>query len=531
MSFRYNEVMAIKDFLPGFLRARFVELGSGFATDYTKPTMQAAAGNSLLTPQEPPKVKAKQQSKPGYARNVTPSTARLPQADLRLANIDITTTARSGPNTASVIRTLVQANPDLSAAVSANLRLGIPEKHIAIARSADGSFNLEATKLAYELQRRFAFSPDYSAGFSQTDSLRSLSEALGKELMIEGAACLELVLDKQRLPYKLVPVPVTSIKWYEDIGGLRPVQLVGGKEIDLDLPTVFYVATDASLLGPYAQSPLESAIQAVLASGQFLNDLRRICHRSVYPRMLVEIDAEKLRQEIPPDVQADPDKLSVFLAGVKSEVENMVNGLNPEDAMIVYSFVTVKYMEGQSGNVPATFDTIKSIHDAKIATGAKTLPSILGHGAGTQNAASTETMLAVKTADSLIRMKLQELYSRALTMAVRLYGLEATVSFEFDTIDLRPASELEAFSIMKQDRLLKLVSLGYMTDEEFCLRITYNLPPAGFIPLTGTHFQNASAAIGNPYSGAPQGGGQSGGGAAVQGVKSKTPEQAKGPAK
>jgi hypothetical protein len=520
--------MAFKDLFTFFTRASFAPKGEAA---YEEPTLLAAAGDGMLVPQDPPKVKPKQQSFPAHARNLTPSTSRLTQPDLRLANIDITAQARSGSNTPAVIRTLVKANPDLSAAVSANLRLGIPEKYIAIARSPDGQFNLEATTLVYQLLRRFAYSPDYSQGFSQTESLRSLSEAVGKELLIDGAGCLELVLDKQRLPYKLVPVSIPSIKWYEDDKGLRPVQVVGGTEVDLDFPTVFYVATDADLVDPYAQSPLESAVQAVLASGQFLNDLRRICHRSVYPRMVVDIDLEKLRAEIPPDVQADATKLAEYMETVKSGVENMVNGLQPEDAMVIFSFIKVSYMQGQSGDVPATFDTIKSIHDAKIATGAKTLPSILGHGAGSQNVASTETQLAVKTADSLVRMKLQELYSRALTMAVRLYGVEATVSFEFDTIDLRPAAELEAFMTMRQSRLLQQLSFGYITDAEYCLRTTGNLPPVG-IALAGTRFQDTPAdTSNNPYSGAPQGGGQSGGGAATQAVKSKTPEQAKGPAK
>jgi hypothetical protein len=492
-----------------------------------RPEAQAAAQLPL---QALPKVRPKQQSYPSYAKSITPSTARVPQTDLRLANTDITQTGRNFASTPEVLRNLVRATPDLAAAVSSHLRLGIPDKHLAIAQNPDGTFNLEATSLAMELLRRWSRSPNYETGFSQTDSLRSLSEALGKELVMYGAACLELVLDKQRLPNELNPISITTIKFYEDGKGLRPIQLIAGQEVDLDLPTVMYVTTDADLLDPYAQSPIESAIQAVLASGQFLNDLRRICQRSVYPRMVVDIDAEKLRLEVPAEVAADPDKLNDYLNNVKDEVESMVNSLNPEDAIVKYSFVTCTYMQS-SGDVPDTFKTVKEIHDAKIATGAKTLPSLIGHGTGSQNSASTETVIAMLTANSLVRVKLQELYSRALTLAVRLYGIEATVGFEFDEINLRPAAELEAFTVMRQSRLLELLSYGYITDEEFCLRMTGNLPPAG-IKLSGTQFKTQPAdASGNPYSGAPQGGGQSGGGAANQSRKSQTPEQAKGPAK
>ena len=491
---------------------------------------EALAAGLQLAPQTPPKVKPKQQSYQSYAKGLAPSTARLTQADLRLANTDIVSTGRNFASTPEVLRNLVRATPDLAAAVSSHLRLGIPDKYLAIAQNPDGSFNLEATSLAMEMLRRWSRSPNYETGFSQTDSLRSLSEALGRELVIYGAACLELVLDKQRLPSELSPISVTTVKLYEDGKGLRPIQLIAGQEIDIDLPTVMYVTTDADLLDPYAQSPIESAIQAVLASGQFLNDLRRICQRSVYPRMVVDIDSEKLRLEIPAEVAADSSKLDAYLNGIKDSIESMVNGLSPEDAMVKYSFVTVSYMQS-SGDVPETFKTVKDIHDAKIATGAKTLPSLIGHGTGSQNSASTETVIAMLTANSLVRVKLQELYSRALTLAVRLYGIEATVGFEFDEINLRPAAELEAFTVMRQSRLLELLSYGYITDEEFCLRMTGNLPPAG-LKLAGTQFRTAPAdSSGNPYSGAPQGGGQSGGGAANQSRRSQTPEQAKGSAK
>jgi hypothetical protein len=343
----------------------------------------------------------------------------------------------------------------------------------------------------------------------------------------------ELVLDKGRLPDRLAPLSVTTIKFYQDDKGLRPVQVVGGEEIDLDSPTFFYVSGDPSLLDPYPQSPLESSIQPVLAFAQFLNDLRRVCSRSVYPKFDVSIDEEKLRANMPMDVQADPELQAGFLNGVISQVETMINDLGVEEAAVHFDFIKIEYIKGQSGDVPQTFDTVKGIYEGKIATGAKVMPSIVGHGTGTQNTASTETMLAVMTANSLVRLKIQELMSRTLTLAVRLYGVEASVSFEFDSIDLRPDSELEAFKTMRSERFLNLLSLGLITDEEVCLRLTGKLPPASYTPLMGTRFRDGvkNSDAGNPYSGAPQGGGQSGGGAMNQGVKSNQPKQAKGPAK
>lgn len=500
--------------------------------DRFRAAVQPKTAGSKLAPQTPPKVKPKQQGFPGYLTSQVATTARLPQTDLNVANLDLAANFRFGASTQEVIRNLARVTPDLSAAVSAHLRLGIPEKYIAIAETPDGQFSLDGTQIAMQLLTRWSKSPNYDVGFSQTDSLRTLFESLGKEAILYGAMSAELVLDKGRLPDRLAPLSVTQIKFYQDDKGLRPVQVVGGTEVDLDYPTFFYVAGDPSLLDPYPHSPLESSIQPVLAFAQFLNDLRKVCGRHVYPKLDISIDEEKLRANMPADIQGDPSLQPAFLDGVLADVENMVNDLGVEEAAVHFDFIVIKFIEGQSGDTPTTFETVKGIYEAKIATGAKVMPSVVGHGSGSQNVATTETMLAVMTANSLVRLKLQELMSRALTLAVRLYGVEASVNFEFDTIDLRPASELEAFKLMEKDRITDLVSIGYMTDEEACLRLTGKLPPAGYTPLMGTHYkQPVQSDGGNPYSGAPQGGGQSGGGAMNQGVGSRQPKQAKGPAK
>lgn len=496
-----------------------------------KGTSKGAAGQ--LPPQTPPKVRPKQQSYPGYVTTTAATTAAILKPDLQSANQDLVATYRLGADTPTVIRNLAKVNPDLATAVSAYLRVGIPEKHIAIARDGAGNFNLQGTALALEVLRRWANMPNYETGFSQTDSLRSVSEALAKEGILYGGMGLELVLDKTRLPSELAPIPVTQLRFYPDDKGLRPVQVVGGEEVDLDIPTFFYVALDPSLLNPYPESPMESAIQPVLASSQFLNDLRKLCNRHVYPRYDISIDEEKLRKNIPPEILADPDQTADYINGIFADVEQMVNDLGVEEALVHFDFITAEFLGGQSGDVPNTFETVQNIFESKIATGTRTLPAILGHGSGSQNVASTETMLFMLSANSMVRIKLQELYSRALTLAVRLFGLDVTVEFEFDDIELRPASELEAFYTMKQERLLNQLSLGLITDEECCLRLTGQLPPVGYTPKMGTGFQVASSGAGqrNAYSGTGAGGGQSGGGASNQSQKSTAPANSKGPAK
>jgi hypothetical protein len=122
------------------------------------------------------------------------------------------------------------------------------------------------------------------------------------------------------------------------------------------------------------------------------------------------------------------------------------------------------------------------------------MPSILGHGSGSQNVASSETLLFMKNAKGMVQEKLNEIYSRALTLAVRLFGYDVYVEFRYADIDLRPESELEAFRSMRQSRILEQLSLGFITDEQASIELTGQLPPPGFKPLSGTGFVDGRGA-------------------------------------
>lgn len=433
---------------------------------------------------------------PGYRRDLTTTKAQIAVPNVQIANVDLASTYRNGANTRETVRSLTRINPEMAASQAAHNRIGIPEKYIAIARDPDGSFNIDATRLTLQFLRQLNYMPDYTNGFSHVGSLRSVAEALGREMQQGGAMALELVLDKQRLPFKFAPVPTSQLVFFTDGKGTAPVQRIGGQDIDLDIPTFFYVALDPDLLDAYPQSPMESAIQPVLASTQFLTDLRRICARSVYPRMDIVINEDKLRARIPDALKGgDAASLQAYMNGIINEVQAAVNDLGVEEAMVHYDFFEVSYVGGQDGDVPNTFDTVKSIYNSKMATALRTAGTVLGYGDGSASAASADIQLFMMNANGMIRMKLQELFSKALTLAMRLMGLDVTVEFLYDEIDLRPAGEMMAYRQMEKEYWRGLLSDGMVTDEEVCLRLTGNLPPNGYKVRMGTYFAETGGAV------------------------------------
>ena len=457
-------------------------------------------------------------AEPSYRTVVGGTAAALQRADRQLLNSD-RLGVRTTSTTRDAIRQLSYSSPDVSASIYANLRTGIPDSYTMVARNMDGGIDVPATQLAQELLRRITYLGNVDGSFGAQISLQSLSESLGRELLMYGALAGEVALDKARVPASLNAISVTKLKLYDEDKAWKPVQIVGGEELDLDTPTFIYVSLDQDLLDPYSSSPLESAQQPVVFDLDFNNDIRRALKRAVLPRLIANIDSELIKKNTPPDVLNDPNKFATYKQDIINAVQGVVNGAAPEDAFISFSEVEYAFVNG--GQDPsAIIEKMQKVINSKLQTGVKTMPVVLGHG-GSANTSSAESLLFLKNAN-IVRVKLNEFYSKAMTIAVRLMGQDCYVEFKYDSLDLRPEGELEAYKSMKQSRLLDLLSLGLVTDEEVSIALTGNLPPAGYKPLTGTMFRQPKPAEANAQPGTDASG---------TSAMGKTPEEPKGKAK
>jgi hypothetical protein len=474
-------------------------------------SVSVKAATSDLPPAPPPKVKKGQALLPSFLRTAKPNPkTALPQVDPRLINTDLTT-LRNATTTWDAVRDFVRGSPDLSAAVTSYIRTGITSGYTAFARNPDGTVNEEATKLLAQILARMNVLNDYTIGYDDSMSIRSLSEAWAKELMFYGGMGGELVLNKAMLPDKIQPVSVSQIKLYPSSDGRKvaPQQEIGGEKINLDIPTFFMVTLDQDLRDAYSQSPIESSLQAVLFSVDFLNDIRRIVKKTLHPRTLVTIDEEKFRKNIPDEIKFDQNQVAAYMNQLISDLESKINGLNPEDAMVFFDAIGIEVADHGNTNLSNEYKVIQEIADGKMASGAKVLPTVLGKSNGTSNVASAEVLVFMKYVEGSVWGKLNEMFSKIFTLAVRLFGHDVVVEFSFNAIDLRPESELESFKALKQSRVLDLLSLGFISDAEASIQLTGHLPSSDFKPLSGTMFRSqagTTAPAGDGYNGASNNG-------------------------
>jgi hypothetical protein len=487
--------------------------------------VQSSAGPDPSQGQAPIKVKP-QQTLPSYLTTAKPDPGSpLTRAERNTINTDLTT-SRSGRNTFEVIRNFVRGSPDMSAAVTSYVRTGITSGYTAVARNRDRTVNREATAALDYLLTWLNVMNDYAVGFDDSPSIRSLCETWAREILHTGAMCGELVLNKARLPDKIQIVSESQIKLFPSSDGKRliPKQVIAGNEISLDIPTFFRVTLDQDVLNAYSESPIESALQAVLFSADFMNDIRRIVKKAIHPRVVVTIDEAKFVASMPPEIKNDTEKAVAYRNDVIAALGAQINGLEPEEALVIFDSLGIDVVDHGNTNLSAEYKVVQDMADSKMATGTKVLPTVLGHSSGTANTASAEVLMFVKYVEGTIWGKLNEMLSKILTLAVRLYGFDVVVEFRFNDIELRPASELEAFRSMKQSRVLDLLSLGFVSDDDAALDLTGHLPPATFKPLSGTGFRASaqSAPAGTGYNGATNDGSTMN-----QSLKPGTPTQTK----
>lgn len=493
--------------------------------NFFSPTKQAGSTLPVIAP---PKVPNKAVAQPSFSKRTktTNGDQRLVAADRQTANLDLLT-LRNGTTTKSTIRDLSKVSPDLSASVWAYQRLVVTKDFTAVARNQDGTANPEATATLQQILARMNYLTDYAQGFNNVTGIHAVAESLTKELITYGSCATELVLDKARLPSRLQPISTTQITFYEAADGTSyPQQVINGNYIDLDQPTFFYESLDQDLLTGYSDSPLEASLAATLADAEFSQDVRRVIKRALHPRLDAEIDSDAFRKSIPLELQGDTEGLRAYQNNFVSAVEDTVNGLEPDDCIVHLDSVQFKYLTTGNVSLDREYSVLQEMINSRLATGTKTAAAVLGHGSGSANIASTETMLFVKNASG-VQLKINSIMSRAMTLALRLMGLDVYCQFAFDDIDLRPRLELETFRSMKQSRVLELLSIGLISDEEACLELTGRLPAAGAKPLMGTFFKAGSS---DP-SAVDAASAQSNTGAVQQSLTPDTPKAPKGPAK
>lgn len=434
------------------------------------------------------------------------NASTISDATVQRGNVDLTT-LRTYATDKETIKHYIDYSPDLSLAASSLARFAITDSYRIIAYSLNGKIDTAATESAIALTNRLDnLRPSYQI-YNMPSDFRSCSESMIKGLCIAGSFGTEMVLGKDGLPEHLSVFSTRELKYEERNGKIYPYLVINGTNVYLESPLIDIQVLDLNTESPYTFSPFTAALQPVIADLEFANDLRKAFRKANIPRVTAEIIMEKWLDGLPAEVKFDPVKLKAAADEIIFSIQGELNQLNPEDAIVNFDSVKVSHLSAGNVSSHEAAKEQRAMINARVSSGTRTLPSILGRGESSTSA-STESMLYLRHVEG-IQEKLNTAYSNHLTTGVRLLGHDAFVKFTYASPNLRPAQELESFNALKQSRILELLSLGMMSDEEACILLTGGLPSGNFKPLSGTGFR-ANTSIDdseNPYSNTSVGGG------------------------
>lgn len=430
--------------------------------------------------------------------------ATISQTDLQAYRESIEVLRLQG-NTWGAIRRLAKIDGMVSATVHNMVQVAMSGYRVG-ARNLDGSFSPEGTVALINIIAQMNTVYDYSIGFSNRRSLDSVIETQLRECILTGGVGQELVLDKQRLPDRLVTLPLPRIEWVSDgKGGKFPKQLAyQGDDIELNFPTVHIEYSHQDPLQDYCNSMLEAALTSTFQFDEFVQDVRRSLRAHGHSRLTVVLDTQKVVDTMPTETRSDPKKHQQYLEDVRLSTEQVIGGLAPEDSLVYYD--TAKAEIINSGlSVASDYVPIMKTINGMLSTSLKTPPSVLGlRLEGSQSLSNTESLIFLKTVKAT-QVPVATVMRRSLTLALRLYGMDMYCDFQFDPIDLRPELELEAFKTMKQNRILQQLSLGHLSDDEASWMLG-TFPRAPNAPeLSGTLFMHSNNVDNPSPNGDPMG--------------------------
>jgi len=403
-------------------------------------------------------------------------------------------TERSTASSQDLLQKLIKFDPDVSAAVNSYLTVA-NQKLKMLVYDQKGQLDSKGQTQLMQLLQFMTGRNDYTLGFQINQSLYGLSEQIRYMILMRGGCGAELVVNKNLLPTEIRLVDPKSLEWVESTPGqYKPAQAVPGSQqsISLDIPTFFMTWFRKDPTNIYTYSPFVSVINTVAARTQIVNDLYRIMQVSGYPRLHIKVLEEVIIKSAPPDVKIDNAKLKTYVNDRFSEIRAKIAGLRVDESFVSTDAVEATTLNADAPGMSINIDSVIEVLNGQNQAALKVMATLIGRGDSGVNTASVEATIFAFNADSL-NEPIAELYGNILTLMMRLQGFNGYVDVEFEKVELRSELELEPQRLMKQQRLLELLSIGAITDNEFHLEMFGRPKPDGIDELSGTGFMTAGS--------------------------------------
>lgn len=305
---------------------------------------------------------------------------------------------------------------------------------------------------------------------SHYGSFKVITARMAASFFIRGAVLAELVLDRAgRMPVDFVTPDPASIRFeeYEDpIRGTtwRLGQWQGGDFVILDRPTIQYVALDPLPGSPYGRPMIQAAIFPALFLLGLFQDLRRVVTQQGYPRLVLKVIVEKVREL---NGIEDADELAEAVDDLITKIGTVWDSLEPDDAYIGTDMVEVADPVGTvSGDALAGVDAVIDALERQLITALKSTRLVMGKKEGGGEAEANREWELYLEAVKQVQQLAEELLERQLGLALEAQGIAAEVDVEFEEVRASEALRDEQTLQLRLQNAENAERLGYMSHDE-----------------------------------------------------------------
>ena len=247
-----------------------------------------------------------------------------------------------------------------------------------------------------------------------------------------------------------------------------------GKWVSLqEDPTVMYVPFNAGPNEPFGKSMLESAPLDVVRMIGVMNDFRRVLESQGWARADFEIDSEKLKDFMPPEVVGDVEAEDEFIRDFINGVNQMYSSLKPNEGYGHLDIVKVNMPVG--GQMQSSFfglvDGLMRLYDRRVGRATGSTP-IKQHS--NENVAETharEQRKDYRIDISSIQSTVAGTLSTELGYVLRAEGVKGEVMFYFentpDPEDAKAIAEAESAKIENLKKLKELRDMEGIDDKTY----------------------------------------------------------------
>lgn len=331
------------------------------------------------------------------------------------------------------------------------------------------------TKLNYE--------DDWADGFSQASTLSDQIGRIGRNILTSDNASAALFVQINPKTYEVerfYPIDCDRI-YFDGINGLnairannntnrktpiKPYIYQNGRREFLDVVNFLWQPLDPDAEEIVGNNPLRPALRNTFTRIEFLENLRKVLKNQAWPKIKIVLDEEAVINMAPADVKNDPKKLIEFLNDYVADVKDQFTNLSADQNLIVYNTITdMSFLESTGKFDPRP---IAALLDSEAISSLKAPPSTVGKGGSTKTGeglASAELVIFRRSIKAL-RRNIENISSRAFTLALRLKGLQGYAKFRLKEFSLRPPEEAAQYDQMRQETVVKAWIVGSIGDSE-----------------------------------------------------------------